>query len=318
MNPFTPSTQYPPVTFGADPRSYHALGSEFKRGDKRYIMSRGNLRRFAANPWKWRQGGEAEVTSAMAWGSLEDCLLLTPDLFSSNYEVCPATYPATAKKADAPTEHKPWNWNATYCQDWRAKVMSDGKEPVTRDELDEARIACARLLEDEHIASVLACSKRQVQVVVEYHDKDTGLVIPFKAMPDLLPEPGSAWERFIPDLKTTKDASPDTWDRKVFAEGYHIQAGSYIDAVNAATGRNYDSFLHIVQESSPPYAVGRRMLSEDFLTIGRDFYRRALKEYCQCLATGKFGGYDDRDDNSANPILDGWRLTSPSAWMVGM
>jgi hypothetical protein len=315
-NPFTASTVYPPVTFEADPKVYHSLGSEIRRGKPGFIMSRGQLVKFAENPWKWIRYADKPTTDAMNWGSLVDRLTLTPHLVSSCYEVCPDTYPATAKKKDAPQEMKPWNWNATFCDDWRQEVLKGGKEPLKRSTLDAARVASARLLEDERVAAVLKCSKRQVQVVVNYRDKETGIDVPFKAMPDLLPEPGSEFERFIPDLKTSNDAGPDGWERKVFAEGYHIQAGSYIDAVNAATGRAYDSFLHIIQESDEPYAVGRRMLSEEFLNIGRDFYKRALRHYCQCLALNKWPGYDDQNDNAASPILDGWRLTQPEAWMI--
>lgn len=309
-NPFTPSTVYPPITYNADPKAYVSLGSDIQRGKPEFVMSRGELMRFAVNPWKWLRAEKDDQTAAMAHGSALDCLSLTPARFAEQYAVCPDTYPS-----EGGTE-KPWNWNANYCKDWRKTVEAEGREPIKPTDWDAARDAAARLMEDPLIARLFDCSQKQVQCMVEYRDKDTGLVVQIKTLIDLVPDKSSEWGRFLADLKSANDAEIRAWEKAVFAHKYAEQAAMYVDAFNAVTGENRDSFLHVVQESEAPYAVARRMLSDEFLTLGRDNYRRALKHYCRCIAEQKFPGYDDMNDNSANPIVDGWRVTQPAPWMI--
>lgn len=309
MNPFSISEQHPALTLDADPKAYIALGREVRKGERGYIMSRGELVRFSKNPWKWVKSEPVNATSEMQWGSVVDCMALTPSRFKDQYEVCPETYPT----ADG---DKPWNWNASFCKNWRRDLEATGKEPIKLMDLEEARIAHSRLMEDPLIAALFSQSKTQVQCVVEYCDKDTGLKVLVKTLLDLVPNAGSEHEKFIADLKTTKDASVYEWEKSVFHQGYHVQSAMYLDAYNAATGEDRSGFLHVVQESAPPYAVGRRMLGDDFLELGRQTYQSALKFYCQCLEANKWPGFDDMNDNSANPIIDGWRITSPSSWMV--
>ncbi len=309
MNLF-PSTQFPPLTVDADPKAYVALGAKIQRGKPEFIMSRGELVRFAENPWKWLKSERNDATNEMQWGSAVDCMTLTPERFKDLYEVCPETYP-TDKEGE-----KPWNWNATFCKNWRKEVEAAGKETIKTAELEMVRIAKFRLSEDPTIATILAHSQKQVQCIVEYHDKDTGLVVHIKTLLDLVPFAAGEWGKFLADLKTTADAAIQPWEKTIFYQGYHVQAALYTDAFNTVTGENRSGFLHIVQESDYPYAVARRMLSEEFMQLGRDTYRRALQHYCRCVAEGKFPGYDDANDNAANPIVDGFRVAQPAAWMI--
>lgn len=309
MNPFTPSTAHPPIVKNADPRAYVALGKGIRRGDAAFIMSRGELVRFAENPWKWLKSERDDATKEMTWGSALDCMALTPSRFADCYEVCPENYPAGDSE-------KPWNWNAGYCKNWRNEVEASGKEPIKIAELEQVRIAKARLMEDEAIRFIFSASEIQVQCVVEYRDKDTGLVVQIKTLLDLVPVTYSPWGKFLADLKTTNDAAIQPWEKTIFHQGYHVQAALYTDAFNAVTGEDRSGFLHVVQESEYPYAVARRMLSDEFMSLGRETYQRALKHYCRCVTDGQFPGYDDANDNSANPIVDGWRVAQPAAWMI--
>lgn len=316
-NPFTPSTVHPPVTPDYDPRAYGAVGADIPRGHRDFIMSRSELMRFAVNPWKWKNGGKINPTEAMEFGSLVDCLALTPHRFTSWYAIKPETYPESAPKKGQEAAQKPWNLNAAFCRTWEDKQRAEGRTPISRDFLLECRTAAAVFVGDSRIARLIACSQKQVLLHVEYHDKATGMVIQVKALPDLIPDPADKeYGQWQADAKTTNDASPDKWDRKVYDEDYHVQAAMHMDATNAAMGLNKSGFYHPIIEQKPPYAVGRRMLSEEFITLGRQTYLDALALYAQCLATGKWPGYDDINDNAAQPICDGWRAVQPTAWMI--
>lgn len=281
---------------------YHA--QEAKRGDKNFIMSRGELCEFDRCPARWLAGYESDETKSTEWGDLLDCLVLSPEAFEGRFAVTPETYPDTKTG-----EPKDWNWNANFCKEWRKSL--GGKLAVKSEikaEADEARNV---LLSDSRIAELIKCSKKQVMVMAEYHDKETGLVIPIKTLIDMVPDVGSSYGQYLADFKTCASAVPGAWARVVFDRGYYTQASLYQDSYVAATGEDRNSFLHVLQENYAPWQVGRRLLSAEFLEIGRMHYLAALKRYARCLAEGKFPGYDDE------AALNGWTLTEILPWMIG-
>lgn len=309
-----------PIQEGFDPKKYHALGCEFPRGDARKIMSRGELVQFAKCPARWRLGYHEEETKQTEWGSLMDCLVTQPGQFDKLYAVAPETYPAKQTKAEilagTPVEMKPWNWNATFCDGWYIEQIANGKVCVKGDTAKEAFAAQDRLMEDKRLSDFIFRSRKQVLVSVEYDDNDSGLVIPIKCLIDLAPMPDDAlYGRAIGDFKTGKDASPSAWKREVFNRSYHVQGAMYLDAMNAAGGTNFTQFAHVISENISPFETGRRMLSEAYLRIGRAFYKRALADYCYCLKTNQWPGYDDSFDVRGENI-DGWTITEPESWMI--
>lgn len=81
-----------------------------KRGDLEFVMSRGELCEFARCPHRWINGYKEDDTESTEWGTLIDCLAMTPKSFNDCFAVTPATYPGSK-----PGEEKPWNWNANQC-----------------------------------------------------------------------------------------------------------------------------------------------------------------------------------------------------------
>lgn len=295
-----------PVVPNADPMVYHSDGQQNKRGDARFVMSRSELKKFAQCPRRWLIGTEQDSSDAMDWGSLMDTVVLTPDRFDSVYAVEPATYPAKGKRKDDPEIQKPWTYQADFCKAWRSDRRAEGKEPVKsegKESLSEAWIAVKRFTQEQHIADFLKASKRQVWVNVEWHDEETAIVVPVKCLIDLVPDPESEFGDTLADLKTTCNASYRAWCKQVFNEGWHTQAALYLDAYNIATGLKYRNFEHIISENFSPYEPTHRMLSSEFLQLGRYEYQRQLKDYCQCLKSGNFRGYDNA-------------IAEPESWML--
>jgi hypothetical protein len=144
-----------------------------------------------------------------------------------------------------------------------------------------------------------------------YQDAETGIVVPLRILIDLLPAVDSDYGKAIADLKTCGSAAVRPWNRAVFDHGYYIQSALYLDVWTLATGEDRTDFLHIVQESYTPYQTEKRMLSAEFIELGRAKYVEALQKYCQCLKTGVWPGYE-------GSRLDwrGWQLTEPEPWMV--
>jgi len=282
-----------------DPDAYHR--QDAKRGDMDFIMSKSQLQLFISCPARWIRGYkeiDEEKTKSLEWGSLLDTLALDPDRFEEKYVIRPEIY--TNDKG----QEKKWSGNANACKDWITEQA--GKKIIKQKDLDDAEAAIKRLAEDPKIREILETSKKQVMIVGEYHDSSTGLIVPVKALLDMLMPSGA-----IIDLKTTKSAHPLTWPKEIYNYGYHVQGAFYKDLYDSATGNLREELFHfILSENFHPWEPGKEWLSVDFEQIGREKYEAALKLYCQCLATKTWPGYD------WNAEWDGWHMAEPEAWMV--
>lgn len=277
-----------------------------ERGHPEYIMGRSELDDFNTCPSKWLAGFESDGSKATEWGTAFDSFVLTPEQFKTGFAVCPETYP------DSKTgEPKPWTFAANFCKEWRSK---QGEKTILKAETSkELDTAAKALYGDREAGLFLVCSKRQVMVIAEYRDKETGITVPVKALIDMVPD--VAHERFgkcLADLKTTTCASPRVWSREVEKYKLHWQGALYLDAWKAATGERRDHFRHIIIETDHPYQTARRILSEDFINFGRLGYFGALKRYCQCLKSGEWPDYETQPAM----VIDGWGVTEMEAWMI--
>jgi hypothetical protein len=267
---------------------------EFSRGDPRYRVSRSDLCAIAECPHKWFVGAPEDDTASTQWGTLIDALLLGGEL---NIAVTPETYD------DDKGNKKPWNWNATVCRQWRE--TNEGRIIVKPDMLEKAQSAVKRIRDDTTIAAAINNADFQVWIEAEWKK------IPVKGLIDIVPLASCA----LADFKTTATAAIRPYGRSIYNFGYHVQAALYLDLWNATKGVQRDSFLHVIQESSEPYEIGRRMLDSDWITLGRGIYKSALELYAQCLRSNVWPSYDDKDSPGVTRI-DGWTVTSPEPWMI--
>jgi hypothetical protein len=302
MNPFQSAE-----IISVDTETAVYVRQDAKRGDRDFIMSRSELAAFAACPHKWRHSeGWNEDTASTKWGSLIDCLALQPNRFRDLYAVAPETYPDT--KTGEPKE---WNWNANFCKDWRAK--QGNREVIKQPDVIAGEDALSVLHKDTNASDLLLSSDRQVFVMAQYHDKETGINVAVKALIDLVPKKSHAFfGKCLADLKTARTADPRKWSRVVFDSGYDMQAALYLDAYVAATKEDRTDWLHLIQENTHPYELGRRLLSSEFVEIGRQRYVSALRAYARCLKDNHWPGYDER----SRFAISGWTITEPEPWMV--
>ena len=268
-----------------------------KRGDKDFIMSRSHLVAFAENPAKWREGGEVrEETKSMSFGSVLDCLATSPDTFESRFAITPETYPAKPERKGEPSEMKPWTSRANYCKDWESEKEAQGFSVVSAGTFAEAKKAFTTLQSNREIASLIECSEKQVLIVADWKDEETGLIIPFAALLDLVPHHSSpTWGKKLVDIKTTKNGNPAIWPRVCDDSGYDVQAAIYMDLYRAAKpNEDRVDFVHVVQENSFPFHVVTPppCFSTEFMDWGRAKYLRAIRLYCRCVSSGFWPGYE--------------------------
>ncbi len=295
---FLPSKTHPPISYGVSSEEYHAIDADIPRGEASKTMSRSELAEFAPCPRKWKYGATKKATGSMEWGSLIDCLVLTPDRFAKDYSIHPDHYPS-GKGEDA----KPWNLNANFCRAFHDKEAGAGRRVISSGELEQARIAANRLHEDKRISEILGCSKRQVLVRVDWHDEETGVVVPFKCLVDIVPDPKSEYGDTLCDLKTARSAKYEDWVRAIFKDRLHFQSAVYIDAFNAASGLNYESFGHLISENEYPFEPVYMPMGDEFIKLGRLCYQYDMRDYCKAIKTGFFRGYQSK-------------ITEPEPWMM--
>lgn len=96
-------------------------------------------------------------------------------------------------------------------------------------------------------------------------------------------------ERLV-DLKTTRDANPNTFGKTAHEYGYHQSAAHYIDGVKAATGEDLP-FHFVLVEKTEPYLVSVVELDIEAINLGRHLNDRAKRIYRECLETDTWPGY---------------------------
>ncbi|WP_181011130.1 PD-(D/E)XK nuclease-like domain-containing protein [Streptomyces sp. SM13] len=118
---------------------------------------------------------------------------------------------------------------------------------------------------------------------IYWTDPETG--VRCRVRPDWLKQlPGTT---LCVDLKTIKDAAPDTISRAIRDHNYHQQDPLYIDGIEAA-GLAPDGcrFIFVFVSKIAPYLITVRELVDQDRDIGRARNQRALRIYAECESTG--------------------------------
>lgn len=249
-----------------------------KDADYRAIpaVSQSTLKAFADCPRKFKLAPKREATPAMIYGSYVDALWLTGD--TSEFAAQPADLDGRTAAGKA----------------WKASNAD--KRIITSDAHERATNAVKRLHDCPEISEARQACDVQVAVVAEIE----GVLC--KGLIDLAPKDGLRGG--LADLKTAASGDPSEWSRYVFNMRLHWQAAMYLDLWNRAAGESLEDFFHIVSEQEPPHEPSMMALSHEFVALGRDEYRRALRLYAECQAKDEWPGY------TTNAVI------APEPWML--
>jgi hypothetical protein len=108
---------------------------------------------------------------------------------------------------------------------------------------------------------------------------------PFRCTPD------ARGPFHLVDLKTTRDAEPEAFQRQAIKLGYHAQLALYALAIEQATGVRPRDVYIVAVESKPPHAVTVLELTPRALEAGEKLCRRWLDRFKECQASGEWPGY---------------------------
>jgi hypothetical protein len=109
------------------------------------------------------------------------------------------------------------------------------------------------------------------------------------------------------DLKTIRDAAPDTISRAIRDHNYHQQDPMYIDGIEAA-GLAPDGcrFIFVFVSKIAPYLITVRELTDQDRDIGRARNERALRIYAECTANDEWPDWTGPVDQIPQIGLPTW------------
>jgi hypothetical protein len=208
---------------------------------------------------------------AMQFGTLVHAAILEPDTLSQVAVVIPRDAPAKRSAADK-------QWWADF-----------EREAAGRLSFDEERYAQALAIATM-IRRDSTCAQLLANCVMEgsgfWAEGSEG--VPCKFRPDAIKPDGS----IIIDVKTTADASADSFSKSIANFGYHISAAHYMDGAHAVLGALPHSFLFLAIETEPPFAFAIWRANADLLAKGRHDRARALRRYVESMEAGEWVGYE--------------------------
>jgi len=235
-------------------------------------VSQSSLKAFRRSPQHYLHSKTApfEPTAAMKLGSNFDAMIFDSSNFRERLSVYPSTFDRRTK------ESKAW-------------IAAQDPDRILMSEADQLELESMKrsLFDNKYAASLLSEGSAQVAVVADFQGINGTIGV--KGKIDFVP-PFST--NCLVDLKTTADASPKVFGKKVFDLGYHIQAAFYLDLyANFATRR--EAFVLLAVETSAPYLTVVYNLSAEAIELGRRIYTEDLNRMIDCIQSGVWGGYSE-------------------------
>lgn len=248
-------------------------------------ISRSELWLFSESPQKFRymKDNPPEPTPALLFGQVFHKLALEPGTFTAEFSVAPVVDRRTAAGK----------------KEWQEFVeASAGKTVISADMFEQAS-AMVNSLNSVPLAVKLLGGVHEAPFF--WMDATTGE--PCKCRADCLNTKYS--QPIIVDLKSSNDASTETFSKDAVKYGYDLQSAMYSDGVEANIRRK-PLFVFIVVEKNPPYAVNILQADDLFIQRGKNLFMDFISEYHYCKQSGNWYGYMGRNCQINNLALPAW------------
>ena len=118
---------------------------------------------------------------------------------------------------------------------------------------------------------------------IMWQDKDTGAML--RTRPDFYND------KYIVDIKSTDDATPEAFARSMYKYGYHRQNALQCDGLSEASGKLYEHVVLFAVENKAPYLCRPYLVKGDAVEQGRSEYKKAAGIYKRCVDTNKWEGF---------------------------
>ena len=233
-------------------------------------ISRSQLFKLRESPekFKWAEEHPEPATPALVFGQLLHAMVLQPETVDEQFAVAPICDRRTTvgKKLWAEFEEQ-----------------AESKTVVTADMIEQAIAMRDKLMSNDYVCQLLDGEREKPFFWV---DDLTGEEC--KCRVDCLTSINGM--DIIVDLKTAESADTDTFMRHAIKYGYNLQAAMYGEGVKVNTGKEH-TFVFIVIEKKPPYAINILQADKAFVLHGFDLFRELIGTYHECKTTGNWWGY---------------------------
>ena len=232
-------------------------------------LNNSSLSAFRQCPAKYRYAVDnvREDTDALKLGRAIHTAVLQPELFNEEFLCLPEIDRRTTKGKEAYQQLLLENPGKTLL---KAEEFEKAMQIATSVRCNKAAI---RLLKDARceVTSTWTDSDTDVdcKARIDAHNQDYGMIV---------------------DLKTTTDASPSGFPRKLWAYGYHRQAAWYLEAMQA-NKEAAQHFVFIAVEKDPPYPVGVYRLDDEAIRLSRAENKALLRRFAECKRTDYWPEY---------------------------
>ena len=230
-------------------------------------VSKSDLDLIHRSPLHYRSAKEMprEQTETLLLGSVVHKLVLEPKDFDNEYAVAPT--------CDRRTKEGKAVWNNFTAAAKDKTVVSD------------VIYQKAKNIADSVINHPVA-KKLLVNGTAEQSFFWTEDGVECKCRPDYLRNDG-----IIIDLKTTQDASPESFTKSAYNYRYHVQSWWYMHGLQE-NGISANNFIFIAVEKEAPYAVCVYAADNLMLELGEKEARADLEVYRNCLMSDVWYGYE--------------------------
>ena len=245
-------------------------------------ISRSELWHIRESPQKFKYYKEnpPEPTPSLLFGQVFHKMLLEPVTFDDEFVVAPEVNRRTKDGK----------------QMWEDFVADHEKQTIIQEEMYAKAKEMCEAVKREPLAVKLL--NGAAEVTFFWTDEMTGEDC--KCRVDVLNTSYS--QPIIVDVKTTADASTDSFIRSAINYGYDFQAAMYFNGVAKNIGKK-PLFVFIVVEKEPPYAVNILQADELMLQRGYDLFREYIGIYHDCKVSGNWYGYLGRLNQINNLAL---------------
>jgi hypothetical protein len=235
-----------------------------------------NLRHMKRSPKHYRahlMQTLVEDTDAMRVGRAVHVATLEPETFRATYAV--------------------WDGGRRYGKEWEAfKAKQAGLEILTEEQYELVQAIADAALTDVTAAPYLHGGAAEATLLWTHTEPTVegfaDVRTECKGRVDMA-HAGLA----IIDLKTTRDASPDAFQRQCFNLDTYAQLAFYQDGYAAANGGEVLPCKIVAVENRHPFVVQVYTVPDDVLEVGRATYRSLLQTLAYCRHVNKWPGYHE-------------------------
>lgn len=246
---------------------YNDLSFDEYLSDK--AISRSGILQLNRTPFHFMNMQVKNTTASMKIGTALHAKILEPHLFHQRYAIEEKFDKRTLIGRDKQKE---------YIENLAGKAIITGADWVKINGMYNS------LLSMKNAIDLLRNSKKEVSIFWEDESE-----ILCKCRPDALND------KFVVDLKTSKDASEKSFKRDVEEYGYHIQAAMIQEAVHVLRGTWINDFFYIVVENSAPYAPAIYTLCQASIDKGRQIFKDNLAVYKKCMELNEWPSYESKE-----------------------